>query len=153
MAQNGRVTTQASMIARKTFQLTAPNWLARPVPVTAEVTTCVVDTGRPKSDASWMMIAPPTSALNPLMGWSLVIFSPSVRMRRNDRTERNVPTAMAAAASEDHPEREAVLRRRIRYTQPCWAARKITMIPMTLVASLDPWLNETQLEERICMCL
>jgi hypothetical protein len=39
IAQKGRVTTQASIMARKTFQLTPPNWLAKPVPVTAEVTT------------------------------------------------------------------------------------------------------------------
>ena len=38
-AQKGKVTTQASMIARKTFQLTPPYWLAKPVPVTADVTT------------------------------------------------------------------------------------------------------------------
>jgi len=31
---------------------------------------------------------PPTSALKPLMGWSLQIFSPSVRIRRKERTER-----------------------------------------------------------------
>ena len=56
IAQNGRVTTQASMIARKTFQLTPPSPLAKPVPVTAEVTTWVVETGSPKSEASWMMM-------------------------------------------------------------------------------------------------
>ena len=33
------------------------------------------------------------------------------------------------------------------------AARKITMMPMTLVASLEPWLNDTQLDETICMHL
>jgi hypothetical protein len=38
------------------------------VPVTADVTTCVVETGSPKNDASWMITAPPTSAQKPLMG-------------------------------------------------------------------------------------
>ena len=39
IAQNGSVITQASAMERKTFQLTPPKWLAKPVPVTAEVTT------------------------------------------------------------------------------------------------------------------
>ena len=86
------------MIARKTFQLTPPNPLARPVPVTAEVTTWVVETGSPKMRGQLDDDAPRRiSALKPLMGCSLVIFSPRVRMRRKDLTERKVPTAMAAA--------------------------------------------------------
>jgi hypothetical protein len=86
------------MIARKTFQLTPPNRPASPVPVTAEVTTCVVDTGRPRNDAIYMTMAPPHSALKPLMGWSVVIFSSSVRISRKDLTDRMVPIAMAEAA-------------------------------------------------------
>ena len=57
----------------------------------------MVDTGSPSNDATWMMMAPPDSALKPLMGCSLVIFSPRVRMSRNDFTERKVPRAMAPA--------------------------------------------------------
>ncbi len=146
IAQNGRVTTQASMIARKTFQLTPPRPLPSPVPVTADVMTCVVDTGSPKCEARKMMRPPPISALNPLMGCNLVIFSPSVRISRKDLTDRKVPMAMAPAAARitqmGTPYSSTVL--------PDRAARKMTMMPMTLVASLEPWLNDTQLDDPIC---
>jgi len=76
------------MIARKTFQLTAPNLLARPVPVTAEVTTWVVDTGEPKQRSHLDHDRAAALRAEAVDGCSLVIFSPSVRIRRKEATDR-----------------------------------------------------------------
>jgi len=61
---------------------------------------------------------------------------------------------MAMAAAQLNITRgEAVRFHVVGDPQPLLRRKKTTMMPITLVASLEPWLNDTQLEDSICMRL
>ncbi|MNV87556.1 hypothetical protein D3C71_1816900 [compost metagenome] len=87
------VTTQAMTILPARPQRTAETRRAAPTPMMAPVIVWVVDTGMPSHVAPKSVSAPPVSAQNPCIGFSLVIFDPMVCTMR--QPPNSVPSAMA----------------------------------------------------------
>ena len=79
-----------------TVQRTALARLEAPTPMIADDTTWVVETGRPKIDATMITAAELVSAAKPLIGCSLTILWPSVLMMRQP------PPAVPAAITSAH---------------------------------------------------
>src|SRR5215467_13290431 len=78
-----------------TVHLIAFACLAVPTPMIDAETLCVVDTGMPSVDAVMMTVDDAMSAATPLIGCSLTILWPSVRMMR--QPPAIVPAAMTTA--------------------------------------------------------
>ena len=72
------VKIHAQIILPATPQRTAESLVVAPTPTIAPVIVWVVLTGIPAMDAPIIEQAAAASALNPPMGWSLVIFVPIV---------------------------------------------------------------------------
>ena len=82
---------------------TADRRRVAPTPTMAPVMVCVVLTGMPSAVAVNSDTAPAVSAAKPPTGCSCVIFEPIVWMMR--QPPDSVPSAIAACADQDHPER------------------------------------------------
>src|SRR5690606_25192968 len=91
----GRVRIHAQTMRSTTVHLIALRRLAVPTPMMAADTLCVVDTGMPSTDAVMMTLVDAVSAATPLIGCSLTILWPSVRMMR--QPPAIVPAAMTSA--------------------------------------------------------
>ena len=100
----GMVRTQAMRMFPATPQRTAEKRSLEPTPMIADEITWVVETGIPKCDAPKMIVAAVVSAANPWTGSSFTTLWPIVLMIRQPPAA--VPSEIALAASEDHPQRD-----------------------------------------------
>ena len=82
IAPTGRVITQDIMIPPITLKSSAPIPLAKPTPITAPTTICIVETGIPVREAITTVAAAANSAENPRVGTSSVILVPIVNITR-----------------------------------------------------------------------
>src|SRR5438094_8961507 len=94
-AETGIVSTQAKRIFLATPQRTADTRFDAPTPMMLAEITCVVLTGADSSLAVRITAAAAVSAAKPLIGRSLMIRRPIVRMIR--QPPEAVPTAIAVA--------------------------------------------------------
>src|SRR5579875_2598869 len=92
------VKIHANTMLAATPQRTADIRRVAPAPITAEVMTCVVETGAPKCAAVRRTADEVASAAKPRGGSSWMIRRPSVRMMRHPPAY--VPAAIAAAAEK-----------------------------------------------------
>jgi hypothetical protein len=74
----GRVSSQDVKISAVIAHRTADSRRMAPTPRIDDVRACVVLTGMPSSDATWITVAPATSAANPWTGSRVVIRCPRV---------------------------------------------------------------------------
>ena len=88
------VVAHATTMLAATPHRTAEGRLVAPTPTMAPVIVCVVLIGMPKWEAMRSVKAPPVSAEKPPIGFSLVIFTPKVRITRHP--PNNVPSPMTA---------------------------------------------------------
>src|SRR3954469_25181051 len=94
----GAVRTQPTAMSPATDHRTADRRVVAPTPITAEVTTCVVDTGAANTNAvRYSTELADSSAAKPCGGVRLKIRRPSVRMIRSPPDQ--VPAASAVAHS------------------------------------------------------
>ena len=79
-APAGMVTTQDTRMRPTTRRSIASIPRAMPTPSTAPTSVCVVEIGIPVPDAMTIVVAAASSAANPRLGVSCVIFLPTVAM-------------------------------------------------------------------------
>ena len=75
----------------------------------APTATCVEDTGRPRAEASSTVIAAESATQKARTSFILVIFSPTMRMRRGPKQGK--ADGDADGADAEHPKRQRHLRR------------------------------------------